>query len=496
MDIKFQNIGLEAQTLVFFLEQDKLLEGKLKEIDDNNSGLISKAIESAEYKAKKSKFLSVFTSDGKRVLIAGLGKQDESKNPEKDIRELGALIQNVLNSHKVKEAEIVIEAPLFGFAEGVSTANLAYGAKLRSYRFDKYFTKQKEEDKPSLKQLNFSTNAIKEAETKFESLNAIAEGVYFARDLVSEPPNVLYPESYANIVRDELKPLGVKVEILDKKDLDKLGMGSLLGVAQGSVKDARLVVMSYYGSEDKKAQPIAFVGKGVTFDTGGISLKPANGMEDMKYDMGGSAVVSGAMKAIAGRKAKVNAIGVIGLVENMPDGNAQRPSDVVTSMSGQTIEVLNTDAEGRLVLADALWYTQERFNPKFMVDFATLTGAVVVALGTHKAGLMSNDDTLSEQIFESGEQVGDQVWRLPLGEEYDKQIDSKTADVQNISNTKGGGTITAGQFLQRFVNDKKWAHVDIAGVAWTDKAKSVNPVGASGYGVQLVDRLVANYYED
>jgi leucyl aminopeptidase len=496
MEIKFQKLEAEAKNKILFMDEEGELSGQLKQLDDANDGIISKAIESADYKAKKNKYLSVFLSSGTRVIVCGLGKQDESKNPEKDLREQGGNIQGFLNAHKIKEAAIVIDEPIFGFAEGVAAANMAYGAKLKAYRFDKYFTKQKDEDKPSLANLAFLTNAQTEAETKFEILNQVAEAVYFARDLVSEPPNVLYPESYANIVRDQLKPLGVKVEIFDKKDLTKLGMGALLGVAQGSVRDARLVVMIYNGSEDKKSQPLAFVGKGVTFDTGGISLKPSNGMEDMKYDMGGSAAVVGAMRAIAGRKAKVNAVGVIGLVENMPDGNAQRPSDVVTSMSGQTIEVLNTDAEGRLVLADALWYTQDRFNPKFIIDFATLTGAVVVALGVHKAGVMSNDDTLAEQIYDSGEQVGEHNWRLPLGDEYDKQIDSKTADVQNISNSKGGGTITAGQFLQRFVNEKKWAHIDIAGVAWADKAKPTNPEGATGYGAQLVDRLVANYYED
>jgi len=389
-----------------------------------------------------------------------------------------------------------VETPIYGYAEGVAASNLAYGALLKSYRFDKYFTKQPEDKKPSLNKLAIATSANAEAETKFEILNAIADGVFLARDVVSEPPNVIYPESYANRIKDEMKEVGVKVEILDEKDMTKLGMHALLGVGQGSRRDSRVVIMTHMGSDDKKAQPISFIGKGVTFDTGGISLKPSNGMEDMKYDMGGSAAVVGLMKALGGRKAKVNAIGVVGLVENMPDGNAQRPSDVVTSMSGQTIEVLNTDAEGRLVLADVLWYVQDKYKPKFMIDLATLTGAVVVALGTHKAGLMSNDDDLAKQIDAAGTEVAEHFWRLPLGKEYDEQINSKIADMQNISNTKGGGTVTAGQFLQRFVNDTTWAHLDIAGTAWAPKAKGVVPEGAVGFGVQALDRLVAKYYED
>lgn len=497
MKIEITSIDNKSKNAVFLVSKNNQFTPELERLNEASEGLIAKAVEEAEFDGQSKKFVTIVYSGEEfgRIIIAGTGKE-ESDNPEKDIRELGASIQTYVNHSKIKEVSIVVEAPVYGYAEGVVAANLAYGAKLKSYRFDKYFTKQKDEDKPSLTSLSISTSAKTEAETKFDILDAIAEGVFLARDVVSEPPNVIYPESYANRIKDEMKKVGVKVDILDEKDLTKLGMHALLGVGQGSRKDSRVVVMTHMGSEDKKSQPIAFIGKGVTFDTGGISLKPSNGMEDMKYDMGGSAAVVGVMKALGGRDAKVNAVGVVGLVENMPDGNAQRPSDVVTSMSGQTIEVLNTDAEGRLVLADILWYAQDKYKPKFMIDLATLTGAVVVALGSHKAGLMANNDDLADKIYKTGEEVGERFWRLPLGKEYDKQIDSKIADMQNISNTKGGGTVTAGQFLQRFVNDTTWAHLDIAGMAWADKAKPLTPVGAVGFGVQALDRLVANYYED
>ncbi len=497
MEIKFTSIEDRLKNAVFLLSEGSDLTPELKRLNDSAGGIIVKAIEDAEFTGQDKKFVSlVYPGDEiGRIVIVGTGK-NESESPEKSIRELGANIYSYVNHAKIKEASIVVEEAVYGFAEGVTSANLAYGARLKSYRFDKYFTKQEEDKKPSLKKIAIASSAKTEAETKFEVLNAIADGVFLARDVVSEPPNVIYPESYANRIKDEMKSVGVKVEILDEKDLSKLGMNALLGVGQGSRRESRVVIMTYLGAEDKKEQPISFIGKGVTFDTGGISLKPSAGMEDMKYDMGGSAAVVGLMKALGGRNAKVNAIGVVGLVENMPDGNAQRPSDVVTSMSGQTIEVLNTDAEGRLVLADILWYTQDKYKPKFMIDLATLTGAVVIALGTHKAGLMSNNDDLAKEIYNTGEEIGENFWRLPLGKEYDKQIDSKIADMQNISNAKGGGTVTAGQFLQRFVNGTKWAHLDIAGTAWAPKANGVTPEGAVGFGVQALDRLVQKHYED
>ena len=320
----------------------------------------------------------------------------------------------------------------------------------------------------------------------------IVDGVIIARELVNEPPNVLYPVEFARRA-SQLKKLGVDVEVLDVKAMTKLGMGALLGVGQGSTQPSRTVIMRWNGGK-KGEQPVAFIGKGVCFDTGGISIKGAASMEDMKGDMGGAACVVGLMHALAARKAKVNAVGAIGLVENMPDGNAQRPGDIVTSMSGQTIEIINTDAEGRLVLADVLWYVAKKFKPKFMVDLATLTGAIMVALGTEYAGLFSNNDELAERLTKIGLETGEKVWRMPLGPEYDKQIDSQFADMKNTG-TRNGGSITAAQFLQRFVDDTPWAHLDIAGTAMGAPKTDINHSWGSGYGVRLLDRLVAEYYE-
>jgi leucyl aminopeptidase len=313
-----------------------------------------------------------------------------------------------------------------------------------------------------------------------------------ARELVNEPPNVLYPEEFARRA-SQLRKLGVSVEVLDVRAMKKLGMGALLGVAQGSARPGRTVIMRWNGSK-RGEQPVAFVGKGVCFDTGGISIKPAGSMEDMKGDMGGAACVVGLMHALAARKAKVNAVGAIGLVENMPDGNAQRPGDIVTSMSGQTIEIINTDAEGRLVLADVLWYVAKKVKPKFMVDLATLTGAIMVALGTEYAGLFSNNDELADRLTRVGLATGERVWRMPLGPEYDKLIDSQFADMKNTG-TRNGGSITAAQFLQRFVGDTPWAHLDIAGTAMGAPKSDINQSWGSGYGVRLLERLVAEYYE-
>jgi leucyl aminopeptidase len=320
----------------------------------------------------------------------------------------------------------------------------------------------------------------------------IIEGVITARDLVNEPPNVLFPEEFARRA-SQLRKLGVDVEILDVKAMTKLGMGALLGVAQGSARPGRTVVMRWNGGK-RGDQPVAFVGKGVCFDTGGISIKPAGSMEDMKGDMGGAACVVGLMQALAARKAKVNVVGAIGLVENMPGGNAQRPGDIVTSMSGQTIEIINTDAEGRLVLADVLWYVAKKFKPKFMVDLATLTGAIMVALGTEHAGLFSNNDELAERLTKVGLATGERVWRMPLGPEYDKQIDSQFADMKNTGG-RYGGSITAAQFLQRFVDGTPWAHLDIAGTGFDSRQTDINRSWGSGWGVRLLDRLVKDYYE-
>ena len=387
-----------------------------------------------------------------------------------------------LKGSKLKTAEI--------------SANVAYGALLGSYRFDKYRTREKVDVKPSVRTLNIASRDFVEAKKIFSPLEKIADGVFFTRDLVSEPANIIYPVTLSQKARS-LSKMGIKVEVLDEKKMTKLNMGALLGVAQGSANKPRLVVMRWMGApHSKNKAPIAFVGKGVTFDTGGISIKPASGMEDMKWDMGGSGVVIGLMKALAGRKAKVNAVGVVGLVENMPSATAQRPGDVVTTMSGQTVEVLNTDAEGRLVLADAMWYCQDRYKPHTMIDLATLTGAIIVSLGKENAGLFANDDEISARLVAAGRAVEEPVWRMPLGNEYDKLINSDIADMKNIGG-RWGGSITAAQFLQRFVKDNvKWAHLDIAGVTWSNKDKPTVPKGGTAFGVRLLERLVAEYYED
>ena len=375
---------------------------------------------------------------------------------------------------------------------GDAAANLAYGAKLRSYRFDKYKTQLKDDAKPSVKNMKVLSRVTGAARKAYAPLAKIADGVAMTRDLVSEPPNVLYPESLANRCK-ELTKLGVKVQILGEAQMKRLGMGALLGVGQGSIRESRMVVMQWNGGAVKD-QPVAFVGKGVTFDTGGISLKPGAGMEDMKWDMGGAGVVIGLMKSLAGRKAKANVVGVVGLVENMPDGNAQRPGDIVTTMSGQTIEILNTDAEGRLVLADALHYTINRFAPKFVVNLATLTGAIIISLGNEYAGMFSNNDQLCDRISAAGDQVSEKVWRMPMGDAYDKMINSQVADMQNIGG-RAGGAITAAQLLQRFVGKTAWAHLDIAGVTWSKKDAPTVPKGGTAFGVRLLDRLVSNHYE-
>jgi len=373
-------------------------------------------------------------------------------------------------------------------------ARAALGVRLASYRFDKYRTKEPAEKKPSIVKTEVVAGDSTAALAAFAPLAALADAVSFTRDLVSEPANVLYPAEFARRVK-ALETLGLEVEILGEPEMMKLGMGSLLGVGQGSIRESQLAILRWNGAVDKKAQPIAFVGKGVCFDTGGISIKPADGMEDMKWDMGGAAAVAGLMHVLAGRKAKVNAVGILGLVENMPDGNAQRPGDVVTSMSGQTIEIINTDAEGRLVLADAIWYCQDRFKPRFMVDLATLTGAIIVALGNDLAGCYANDEELAANLIGASNTEGEPLWRMPLPAQYDKNIDSMIADMKNTGG-RPGGSITAAMFIQRFTNGVPWAHLDIASTAWK-KPSSVPtiPDGATGYGVRLLNRMVAEKYE-
>lgn len=375
-----------------------------------------------------------------------------------------------------------------------SSADLALGVQLRAYKFDLYMTKKPDGDEKTKNgTVSFAVTDVDAAKEAFAPNKGLGEGVILARNLVNEPPNVLFPIEFAKRA-SALEKLGVDVEILDIKDMEKLGMGALLGVGQGSRQDSRVVIMRWNGAKDKKQQPIAFIGKGVTFDTGGISIKPAAGMEDMKGDMAGAACVVGLMHALASRKAKANVIGAIGIVENMPDGNAQRPGDIVTSMSGQTIEIINTDAEGRLVLADVLWHIQSKYKPAFMIDLATLTGAILVALGQEYAGLFSNNDELSERLFAAGKTTSEPVWRLPMGKAYDKLVDSKFADMKN-SGGRFAGSITAAQFLQRFVNDVPWAHLDIAGMGMAAPNSDISHSWGPGWGVRLLNQLVADHYE-
>jgi leucyl aminopeptidase len=377
----------------------------------------------------------------------------------------------------------------------LAAAAAGLGVRLASYRFDRYRTTEKADKKPSITAVRIAVDDPAAAADAYAPLSGLAEGIALARDLVTEPANILYPESFARRVRD-LASLGLEVEILGEKEMQALGMGALLGVGQGSVRESQLAVIQWKGAADPAAAPLAFVGKGVCFDTGGISIKPADGMEEMVTDMGGAAAVAGLMCALAARKAKANVVGILGLVENMPDGAAQRPGDVVTSMSGQTIEVINTDAEGRLVLADALWYCQHRFKPRFMIDLATLTGAIVVALGKDFAGLYANDDDLAEKLMAASRASGEALWRMPLPPQYDKLIDSAVADMKNVG-PRQGGSITAALFIQRFVNGLPWAHLDIAGTVFRPGSTVPTiPSGATGFGVRLLDRLVAENFED
>ena len=367
-----------------------------------------------------------------------------------------------------------------------------HGANLKSYEFKKYRTKLQNNFKLKIKVISPEYKILNK---KYFRYKAIEEGVDLTRNLVSEPPNVLHTKQYVERIK-KLTSLGLKISIYDENKMKKMGMNALLGVGQGSINKSYLVTIEWNGNKKSKDKPLAFVGKGVCFDTGGISLKPAKFMEEMKYDMAGSAVVVGLLKTLALRKAKLNVVGVVGLVENMPGGNAQRPGDIVKSYSGQTIEVLNTDAEGRLVLADALTFTEKNFKPKFIIDLATLTGAIIVSLGEEYAGLFSNNDDLSKKIFQSGNKVGEKVWRLPLHKNYNKLLDSTVADVQNINYSGGAGCITAAEFVQRFIiNKTPWVHLDIAGMAFSKKAANLNPSGATGFGVRLLNKLIEDNYE-
>src|SRR5262245_39693039 len=472
-----------------------VLTDSARRLDEATSGAVSRAVAAAaRFRGNKNELLPIIGPPGpalSRIVVAGLGKPDGVDT--RLLEDLGGALVAHLNTAGETEAMFAIE-----LAEGATVpaaqvaAHLAFGARLRAYRFDKYRTKDKPEQKPSLAKITLAAVEPNAAAEAYRRHAAAAESVFFTRDLVSEPANVIYPETQAEQAA-RLASLGLEVEVLDPRRLREIGMNALLAVGQGSARPSRVVVMQWHGAGD--AAPLGFIGKGVTFDTGGISIKPAAGMGDMKWDMAGAAVVIGLMRLLAARRAKVNAVGIVGLVENMPSGTAQRPGDIVTSMSGQTIEVLNTDAEGRLVLADALWYCQDRYKPRLIIDLATLTGAVIVALGHHCAGLFSNNDELANRLIEAGKAVGEEVWRLPLDESYDRDIDSDAADVKNIGGGRAAGSIIGAQFLQRFINDVPWAHLDIAGVAWSSKDTATVPKGATAFGVRLLDQFIAQHYE-
>ena len=465
---------------------------------------IATAAKVSRFAGKSGQVLDMLAPTGlgcARLIIFGQGEKDKGKEPKEAPApthhlHLGGKIRAKLSGGTCL---VFCEAPGAPDLTPEAIGDMVTGLKLRDYKFNRYKSKKPDDAENHHENdvviLVNDTSAVKKALARQAGLT---EGVALARDLVNEPPNVLFPEEFAKRAK-ELTELGVEVEILGEKEMAKLGMGALLAVGQGSKRDSQMVIMRWRGAKsgkDKEAatKPIAFIGKGVVFDTGGISIKPAAGMEDMKGDMGGAACVVGLMHALASRKAKVDVIGAIGIVENMPDGNAYRPGDIVKSMSGQTIEVINTDAEGRLVLADVLWYVQDRFKPAFMINLATLTGAIIVALGQDYAGLFSNNDALSEHLMSAGQATGETVWRMPMGPSYDKLIDSKFADMKNTGG-RHGGSITAAQFLQRFVNGTPWAHLDIAGTAMGSPQSDINQSWGSGWGVRLLDRLVADYYE-
>ena len=458
-------------------------------VDQATGGGVARAIAGGRFTGAKGQVLDLVAPTGldvQRVILVGVGDKDAF-----DAQGAETFGADSFQAAKGSGAEVLrISLPA---APAEFPPRAAFGARLAAYRFDKYRTTEKPEKKPSVVAVEIAAHDPAAASAAFAPLSALADAVLFARDLVSEPANILHPEEFARRVK-ALESLGLEVEILGEAEMTKLGMGALLGVGQGSRRESQLAVVQWKGAADPKAPPVAFVGKGVCFDTGGISLKPADGMEDMKWDMGGAAAVAGVMHALAGRKAKVNAVGVLGLVENMPDGNAQRPGDVVTSMSGQTIEVINTDAEGRLVLADVIWHVQQTEKPKAIIDLATLTGAIIVALGQDIAGLFSNDDDLAGKITAAGEATAEKVWRMPLIPAYDKAIDSKFADMKNTGG-RHGGAATAAAFIKRYVNDTPWAHLDIAGVGMSSTPNEINRSWGAGWGVRLLDRLIRDHYE-
>ncbi|MGO4571551.1 leucyl aminopeptidase [Microvirga sp. 2TAF3] len=489
--IDFQAHGaVEGGDLIVFVDENlKLAPAVAKQLGPKAVDLIAKAAEVESFKGKVKSAMTIAAPSAlsaDRLIVIGVGGEKDRQNP--DWVQLGGLVAGRASA---KIATAVLDLPGIEVTpDGI--ADMALGVRLRRYSFDRYKTKKDENKTDGTGSFVFTVPDPAAAKKVHKARDGVATGVIMARDLVNEPPNVLGPQEFAARA-EALSKLGVEVEIFDEKAMQKLGMRALLGVGQGSTRGSRVAIMRWNGGK-AGAQPIAFIGKGVVFDSGGISIKPGGGMEDMKGDMAGAACVVGLMHALASRKAKANVVGAIGLVENMPDGNAQRPGDIVTTLSGQTIEIINTDAEGRLVLADVLWYVQDRFKPKFMIDLATLTGAILVALAQEYAGLFANNDELAQRITAAGQATGERVWRMPLGPEFDKMIESKFADMKNSAGRHGGSS-TAAALLQKFVNDVPWAHLDIAGTAMGSPQTEVNKGWSSGWGVRLLDRLVRDHYE-
>jgi len=475
---------------------DGVLTQAAQRADKAAGGVLTRALKTSRFKGKPNEILEIIAPPdiaASRLLLVGLGKAEDFNTSKAET--LAAIVTGRLITSGETQAMFEIDTPKGAKLKAPQlAAHLAFGAQLRSYQFTTYRRKNLDDFQQTLKSVAIATSDAAAARRNWQALSAVAEGVFLARNLVNEPPNILTPAEFARRTK-ALTKLGVKVTVLDEAQMKKLGMHALLGVGQGSERDSHLVAMEWNGSRKARA-PIALVGKGVCFDSGGLSLKTGAGMMGMKGDMGGAAAVTGTMHALAARKAKAHVVGIIGLVENMPDGKAQRPDDVVESMSGQTIEILNTDAEGRLVLADALWYAQEKYKPSAVIDLATLTGAIIAALGAEYAGLFSNNDRLSTQITDAGKAEGEPVWRFPMGNGYDKLIKSKIADMKNIGGPFAG-SITAAQFLQRFVKGKTpWAHLDIAGVAWQDgEQKPLMPTWGTGWGVRILNRLIADNFE-
>jgi len=485
------SLSPDSEAFAIFVNDKFQFRDRKNILSKEASNKIKSYLETLKDKKSGEEISSLDISARQKCFIIKVKKKYETYYPE----ERGGIFYSFLKNFKsIKEIDIYIDSLDFEKEEMVNfSSEFIFGYSLKSYSFDIYKTLDKEKSK---KKINYKiiTSHKEKIEKKNKYNEAIKSGIFLTRDLVSEPGNILHPDEYAKRLV-KLKKYGLKVTVYDKNKLKKMGCNALLGVGQGSIRGSYLVTIEWNGNKSK-SKPLAFVGKGVCFDTGGISLKPAKFMEDMTYDMAGSAVVVGLMKNFALRKAKINAVGVVGLVENMPGGNAQRPGDVVKSYSGKTIEVLNTDAEGRLVLADAITFTEKKFKPNLIIDLATLTGAIIVCLGSEYAGLFSNDDALSKKIFDAGNKVDEKVWRLPLHKNFDKLMNSKTADIQNINYVGGAGSITAAQFLQRFIlNKTSWAHLDIAGMAFSKYGGALNPGGATGFGVRLLNKFVEDNYE-